>query len=510
MLGLYCNKEVTEWKERMGEEELIAKRIDKISQLRASGISPYSNNFRVDTGTRQIRERFGPLSADELARLNQEFALAGRVISRRDFGKATFFHLKDGSGSLQAFVSRDTVSEEAFSLLKKLDIGDIVGIKGRLFRTKTGELTLKVHWLTLLTKAIRSLPEKWHGLTDIEIRYRQRYLDLLANPQVKDLFVKRARIIEFIRRFLSERGFLEVETPMMQDIPGGAAARPFKTYHNALGIELFLRIAPELFLKRLLVGGMDRVFEINRNFRNEGISSEHNPEFTMLEFYMAYADYHDLMSLTEEMISSLAMEIFSRPGISFQGNEIDLTPPWQRVSIRQALIDKGGVPERILEDTGQLSQMCQELGVALMPGEGPGKALTTLFDKLVQEKLVQPTFIVDYPLEVSPLARRSEKDPELVERFELFIAGKEIGNAFSELTDPLDQRERFVEQARKRPAEEAVSVDEDFLTTLEYGMPPAAGEGIGIDRLVMLFTDSPSIREVILFPQLRPLGKSNS
>lgn len=489
----------------MGEDTLIAKRIDKISQLRARGLSPYSNNFRVDTGTKQIRDRFDSLSADELASLNEEFALAGRIITRRDFGKATFFHLKDGSGMLQAYISRDTVSEDAYFLLKKLDIGDIVGIKGRPFRTRTGELTIKVHSLTLLTKALRSLPEKWHGLTDIEIRHRQRYLDLLANPEVKEVFVKRAKMVEFIRRFLTARGFLEVETPMMQDIPGGAAARPFKTYHNALGIELFLRIAPELYLKRLLVGGMDRVFEINRSFRNEGISSEHNPEFTMLEFYMAYADYHDLMSLTEEMFSSLAREIFSRAGMSFQGNEIDLTPPWQRLSLRQALIDKGGVPERILDDPGQLIQMCQELGVPLEPGEGAGKALTTLFEKLVEEKLIQPTFVIDYPVEVSPLAKRSEKDPEVVERFELFIAGKEIGNAFSELTDPLDQRERFVEQARKRPAEEAVSVDEDFLVALEYGMPPAAGEGIGIDRLVMLFTDSPSIREVVLFPQLRPV-----
>ncbi len=489
----------------MGEDALIAKRIDKISQLRARGVSPYSNNFRVGIGTKQIRDRFDSLSADELASLNEEFALAGRIITRRDFGKATFFHLKDGSGMLQAYISRDTVSEDAYFLLKKLDIGDIVGIKGRPFRTRTGELTIEVHSLTLLTKALRSLPEKWHGLTDIEIRHRQRYLDLLANPEVKEVFVKRARMVEFIRRFLTARGFLEVETPMMQDIPGGAAARPFKTYHNALGIELFLRIAPELYLKRLLVGGMDRVFEINRSFRNEGISSEHNPEFTMLEFYMAYADYHDLMSLTEEMFSSLALEIFSRAGISFQGNEIDLTPPWQRLSLRQALIDKGGVAERILDDPGQLIQMCQELGVPLEPGEGAGKALTTLFEKLVEEKLIQPTFVIDYPVEVSPLAKRSEKDPEVVERFELFIAGKEIGNAFSELTDPLDQRERFVEQARKRPAEEAVSVDEDFLAALEYGMPPAAGEGIGIDRLVMLFTDSPSIREVVLFPQLRPV-----
>ena len=489
----------------MGEDALIAKRIDKISQLRASGVSPYSNNFRVGIGTKQIRDRFDSLSADELASLNEEFALAGRIITRRDFGKATFFHLKDGSGMLQAYISRDTVSEDTYFLLKKLDIGDIVGIKGRPFRTRTGELTIEVHSLTLLTKALRSLPEKWHGLTDIEIRHRQRYLDLLANPEVKEVFVKRARMVEFIRRFLTARGFLEVETPMMQDIPGGAAARPFKTYHNALGIELFLRIAPELYLKRLLVGGMDRVFEINRSFRNEGISSEHNPEFTMLEFYMAYADYHDLMSLTEEMFSSLALEIFSRAGISFQGNEIDLTPPWQRLSLRQALIDKGGVAERILDDPGQLIQMCQELGVPLEPGEGAGKALTTLFEKLVEEKLIQPTFVIDYPVEVSPLAKRSEKDPEVVERFELFIAGKEIGNAFSELTDPLDQRERFVEQARKRPAEEAVSVDEDFLAALEYGMPPAAGEGIGIDRLVMLFTDSPSIREVVLFPQLRPV-----
>lgn len=488
----------------MAEEELIAKRREKIEALKKSGLSPYCDEFRVTSSAREIIEKFAPFSAEELAKEETEWALAGRIMAVRDFGKAAFFQLKDTSGAIQAFVSQETLGKEPLALFKKLDIGDIVGIKGTPFRTKTGELTLKVSSLILLTKSLRPLPEKWHGLSDIEVRYRQRYLDLIVNPAVSEIFLKRARIVDFVRQFLKDRGFMEVETPMMHGTPGGAAARPFKTHHNALEMELYLRIAPELYLKRLLVGGLERVFEINRNFRNEGLSSEHNPEFTMLEFYMAYADYNDLMALTEEMLSSLASELLGTTKINYQGAEIDLAPPWERISLREALKTKGGVPEEVLSNAGALVEMSQETGVC-GPGARPGKALVSLCEKLVEPKLIQPTFVLDYPTEVSPLARRSEKDPELVERFELFIAGKEIANAFSELTDPLDQRERFREQAKVKGAEgEGHPMDEDFVKALEYGMPPAAGEGIGIDRLVMVLTDSPSIRDVILFPQLRP------
>lgn len=488
----------------MAEEELIARRKEKIEELKKSGLSPYSDEFKVTASVKEVIDKFGSLSGEELTQRRDELALAGRVMSVRDFGKVAFFHLKDGSGAIQAYAAAETLGEEQFLFFKKLDVGDIVGIRGAPFRTKTGELTLKLSALKLLTKSVRPLPEKWHGLTDIEVRYRQRYLDLIANPAVREVFQKRARIVDFLRQFLKDRGFLEVETPMMHGTPGGAAARPFKTYHNALGLELYLRIAPELYLKRLLVGGLERVFEINRNFRNEGLSSEHNPEFTMLEFYLAYADYEELMTLTEEMLSSLAYELFGDTKVKYQGSEIDLTPPWERITLTEALQRKGGLPEEILTDPEALVQMSQELGAG-GPGEGPAKALVSLFEKLVEPKLIQPTFVLDYPTEVSPLARRSEKDPEVVERFELFIAGKEIANAFSELTDPQDQRERFLRQSRVQgPEEEGHPLDEEFVKALEYGMPPAAGEGIGIDRLVMVFTDSPSIRDVILFPQLRP------
>jgi len=376
------------------------------------------------------------------------------------------------------------MGEEAFRLFKKLDLGDIVGFVGTLFRTRTGELTLLVQEFTLLTKSLLPLPEKYHGLTDVERRYRQRYLDLLVNPQVGRVFVQRAAIIRLIRQFLDDRGFLEVETPMMQPIPGGATAKPFVTYHQALDMKLYLRIAPELYLKRLLVGGFNRVYEINRSFRNEGLSSLHNPEFTMLEFYQAYATFEDLMTLTEELVCFVGRELLGTLQLVYQGMEIDLTPPWRRLDLREALIR-----------------------VTLRPGEGYGRALTKLFDLKVEAQLIQPTFVVNYPLETSPLSRKNDDNPEVVDRFELFIAGREMANAFSELNDPVDQRARFEAQLAAHAAgdEEAPhALDEDFLTALEYGMPPAAGEGIGLDRLVMLFTDSPSIRDVILFPQMRP------
>jgi len=432
--------------------------------------------------------------------------LAGRIVAIRRFGKAAFIHFQDDTGKLQAYFKQDKLGKEQYENFKLLDIGDIIGVEGKLFRTKTGELTISVERFKLLTKALRPLPEKYHGLKDIELRYRQRYLDLIVNQEVRERFIKRSKIIQFIRLFLVKKDFLEVETPVMQIIPGGALAKPFETFHQALGITLYLRIAPELYLKRLLVGGLNRVFELSRNFRNEGIDIDHNPEFTMLEFYQAYATYEDLMVLTQELISQLAEEILGTKKIVYQGKSIDLTPPWQCLDFLSSLKEIGLVPQQILADEQKTIAYATDLGVKLRPGEGVGKALTKLFDKLVEPKLIQPTFIIGYPIEVSPLARRNDKNPEITDRFELFIAGKEVANGFSELNDPEDQRARFVEQMAKRAAgdEEAHQIDEDYITALEYGMPPAAGEGIGIDRLTMILTNAPSIRDVILFPHLRP------
>jgi len=432
--------------------------------------------------------------------------LAGRIVAIRRFGKAAFIHFQDDTGKLQAYFKQDKLGKEQYENFKLLDIGDIIGVEGKLFRTKTGELTISVERFKLLTKALRPLPEKYHGLKDIELRYRQRYLDLIVNQEVRERFIKRSKIIQFIRLFLVKKDFLEVETPIMQIIPGGALAKPFETFHQALGITLYLRIAPELYLKRLLVGGLNRVFELSRNFRNEGIDIDHNPEFTMLEFYQAYATYEDLMVLTQELISQLAEEILGTKKIVYQGKSIDLTPPWQCLDFLSSLKEIGLVPQQILADEQKTIAYATDLGVKLRPGEGVGKALTKLFDKLVEPKLIQPTFIIGYPIEVSPLARRNDKNPEITDRFELFMAGKEVANGFSELNDPEDQRARFVEQMAKRAAgdEEAHQIDEDYITALEYGMPPAAGEGIGIDRLTMILTNAPSIRDVILFPHLRP------
>jgi lysyl-tRNA synthetase class 2 len=423
----------------------------------------------------------------------------------RSFGQAAFITLQDATGRLQAYVKKDQVGEDLYRIFKKLDLGDLVGVTGTVFRTRTGELTLLARDVRLITKSLRPLPEKFHGLRDVESRYRQRYVDLIVNEGVRSVFIKRARIINKVRDFLMTHGFLEVETPMMQPIPGGATARPFKTHHNALDMDLFLRVAPELYLKRLLVGGFERVFEINRNFRNEGISVQHNPEFTMLEFYQAYATYEDLLPFTEKMMGSVAQEITGGLQIPYQGKTIDLSPPWQRCRLAEAMVTFGGVAPEELTDVERLRARARSLGIDTS-GQGPGKILTKLFETLVEPKLDQPTFITHYPLEVSPLSRRSDQDPFFVDRFELFIGGREIANGFSELNDPVDQEERFREQAAARQAgdEEAHFMDEDYIRALEYGMPPAAGEGIGIDRLVMLLTDTASIREVILFPHLRP------
>ncbi len=489
-------------------DRILSQRREKLAELRQQGIDPFYNRYQPSHTLAQVQEQYSSLSGPELEGVNQELRLAGRLMLVREFGKASFCHIQDGSGArLQAYVQKQVVGDEAFSLFKKLDLGDIVGFEGKLFRTRTQELTLAVSRLVLLTKSLIPLPEKYHGLTDVEIRYRQRYLDLMVNPQVRQVFLQRTAIIRLVRQLLEARGFMEVETPMMQPLPGGATARPFITHHQALDMQLYLRIAPELYLKRLVVGGFDRVFEINRNFRNEGLSIQHNPEFTMLEFYQAYATYQDLMTLTEELIAHVAQNLLGTLKLSYQGHEIDLTPPWRRLDLRDSLTEVGGIPREVVRDREALVALALKEGVALRPGEGYGRALTKLFDLLVEVHLQQPTFILGYPLETSPLSRKSDTDPEVVDRFEMFIAGREMANAFSELNDPDDQRQRFEKQVEARLAgdeEEPPAVDEDFLHALEHGMPPTAGEGIGIDRLVMLLTDSPSIRDVILFPQLRP------
>ncbi|MFZ5448061.1 MAG: lysine--tRNA ligase [Thermodesulfobacteriota bacterium] len=488
-------------------DNIRTQRLQKLTDLRAQGIDPFYNRFFPTHSIARILEEFGALTGPDLEELNHTFRLAGRLMLLREFGKASFCHIQDGTSRIQAYVQKQVLGADDFARFKRLDLGDIVGFEGTLFRTKTGELTLAVSKFVLLTKALLPLPEKYHGLTDVETRYRQRYLDLMVNPQVREVFVKRSAIISLMRQFLEARGFLEVETPMMQPIPGGATARPFVTHHQALDMKLFLRIAPELYLKRLVIGGFDRVFEINRNFRNEGLSIQHNPEFTMLEFYQAYATYEDLMVLTEEMIAQVALEVLGSTRLIYQGEEIDLTPPWTRLDLRESLTRIGGIPAEVVRDREALVALAREEGVTLRPGEGYGRALTKLFDLKVEARLQQPTFVLGYPRETSPLSRSSDADPEVVDRFELFIAGREMANAFSELNDPLDQRQRFEAQLAAHAAgdeEMPHALDEDFITALEQGMPPTAGEGIGIDRLVMLLTDSPSIRDVILFPLLRP------
>ena len=482
------------------------QRIKKLELLREAGVAPYGSRFEVKDRAGQLLQLHGEKAKETLEQEKVSSTIAGRVVALRRFGKAGFAVLQDGSDRLQVYLKKDLLSEQAYTVVEQLDLGDWIGVTGTLFRTKTNEFTIEVHQLTFLSKALRPLPEKWHGLTDVETRYRQRYVDLIANPQVHHIFSTRSRIIADIRTFLIERGFLEVETPMMHPIPGGAAAKPFVTHHNALGVDLYLRIAPELYLKRLIVGGFPRVFEINRNFRNEGISTIHNPEFTMLEFYVSYADYQDLITLTEELISSLAQQILGKTVIPYQGKEINLTPPWRRWSYHQAILEVNALDPSALHDREKALAAAKRLNVPVNPNASLFTIVNEIFEETVEPNLQQPTFITDYPIEISPLARRKDTDPSLTDRFELYIAGREIANAFSELNDPLDQRERFEGQAAQREAgdEEAHLVDEDFLRALEFGMPPTAGEGIGIDRLIMLFTDQASIRDVVLFPQLRP------
>lgn len=482
------------------------QRVKKLDLLREAGVAPYGTRFEVKDRAGQLITAHGEKTKERLEQEKIPCTLAGRVVALRRFGKAGFAVLQDGSDRLQVYLKKDLLSDQAYTVVEQLDLGDWIGVSGTLFRTKTNEFTVEVHHLTFLSKALRPLPEKWHGLTDVETRYRQRYVDLIANPQVHQIFATRSRIIAGIRSFLIERGFLEVETPMMHPIPGGAAAKPFVTHHNALGVDLYLRIAPELYLKRLIVGGFPRVFEINRNFRNEGISTIHNPEFTMLEFYMSYADYQDLISLTEALISGLAQQILGNTVIQYQGKEIILTPPWRRWSYHQAILEVNHLDPSVLHDRDKALAAAKQLNVHVDPKSSLFSILNEIFEETVEPNLQQPTFITDYPIEISPLARRKDADPSLTDRFELYIAGREIANAFSELNDPLDQRQRFEGQAAQREAgdEEAHLVDEDFLRALEFGMPPTAGEGIGIDRLIMLLTDQASIRDVVLFPQLRP------
>jgi len=485
--------------------ELIQQRIKKLESLRSEGIDPYPNDFRVTHTSKDLHEAFDSLPDEELKSVGETFRLAGRIMAIRDFGKASFVQIQDRKGRIQVYIQKDIVGESAFQLFKTFDIGDFIGLDGKIFRTRTRELTLQAQSFRLLVKSLRPFPEKWHGLTDIEARYRQRYLDLIANPKVKEIFLTRIKAIQMIRNFFGQRDFLEVETPMLQPIPGGATAKPFKTHHNALDMELYMRVAPELFLKRLVIGGLERIFEINRCFRNEGISTQHNPEFTMLEFYQSYATYENMMKMTEELLGSMVKEIHGGLHLTYQGKDLDFTPPWTRIRYEESLLEYGKVDAAVLKDPSKAVELAKRLGLELKRGTTHGKVLDDLFKELVEPHLLQPTFVTHYPTEVSPLSRRNARDSEVVDRFELFVAGREIANGFSELNDPIDQRERFVQQLKERGDEvDAVLIlDEDFLRALEFGMPPTAGEGIGIDRLVMLLTDSPSIRDVIFFPLLR-------
>jgi lysyl-tRNA synthetase class 2 len=492
------------------ENKLIQERRAKLAAIREQGLA-FPNDFRRNVVAGELHARYGDMPGEELEASPVRVSVAGRMMSKRIMGKASFANLKDMSGTIQLFVQRDNLPEGFYNeQFKKWDVGDILGAEGVLFRTKTGELSIKVDSLRLLTKALRPLPEKWHGLSDQETKYRQRYVDLIINDVTRQTFRTRSKIVHTIREFLTARDYLEVETPMMQAIPGGATARPFTTYHNALDMELYLRIAPELYLKRLVVGGFEKVFEINRNFRNEGLSTRHNPEFTMIEFYQAYADYHDLMDLTEAMLRHLAEEVLGTTTLSYQGEEYHFGEPFRRMTVKESILHFN--PELKVEQLDSLEEarkVATALGIPLKDSYGLGKVQIEIFEKTVEHRLKEPTFITAYPTEVSPLARPSDDDPFVTDRFEFFVGGREIANGFSELNDPEDQAERFRRQVEEKAAgdEEAMHFDADYIVALEHGLPPTAGEGIGIDRLVMLFTDAPSIRDVLLFPHMRPQGE---
>ena len=487
------------------DNEIIRQRRAQLQELRERG-NAYPNDFRRNVLAQELHARYGDRDKEQLEAETERFSLAGRMMSRRVMGKASFAHIQDMSGRIQLFVRRDDLAQDSYAQFRKWDIGDLIAVTGSVFRTRTGELSIQADSIRLLAKSLRPLPEKFHGLSDQETRYRQRYLDLITNETTRQTFQIRSRVINHIRAYLAGCGFLEVETPMMQAIPGGAAARPFITHHNSLDMDLYLRIAPELYLKRLVVGGFEKVFEINRNFRNEGLSLQHNPEFTMLEVYWAYAGYEDMMSLTETLFRSLAAEVKGDTIVEYQGETYDFGREFHRLTLRDAVLAHN--PELTagdLDDPDRLRNIAAGKGIDVKDSYGAGKLQVELFEKTVEAQLKQPTFITGYPVEVSPLSRRNEAQPDIADRFELFIGGREIANGFSELNDPDDQAERFRLQAEGKASgdEEAMHYDADYVTALEYGMPPTAGEGIGIDRLVMLLTDSASIRDVILFPQLR-------
>jgi len=492
----------------MDENRLIAERRSKLGVLREEG-QAYPNDFRKDTTSGELHTRYDDCDQEQLTAVEEQFSLAGRMMAKRVMGKIAFVKLQDRAGDIQLMIQRDNLEEGLFQQFKHWDIGDIIGAKGRIIRTQKGELSIRVYGLRLLTKSLRPLPEKFHGLTDTEARYRQRYVDLIMNEESRSVFKTRSNIITYIRSFMEapERDFLEVETPMMHPIPGGATARPFVTHHNALDLQMFLRVAPELYLKRLIVGGLGRVYEVNRNFRNEGVSTRHNPEFTMLEFYWAYASYIDLMDLTEDMLSGLTESVTGGGTINYQGNEIDFAGPYERLTVEDAVRRYNpALADADLWDVETLRSACDALEIHTEMNWGAGKLLTELFEATAEEHLQQPTFITQYPTEVSPLSRRNDENPDVTDRFELFVCGREIANGFSELNDPEDQSERFRAQVENKDAGdlEAMHYDADYIRALEYGMPPTAGEGIGIDRLVMIYTDSPSIRDVLLFPYMRP------
>ncbi len=488
------------------ENRLIAQRRAKLTDLREKGVA-FPNDFRRNTVAGELLAEYSEKTPEELEALGIRVCVAGRLMSRRVMGKASFAHLQDMSGRIQLFVQRDNLPEGIYQEFKKgWDVGDILGAEGQVFKTRTGELSIRCDSIRLLTKSLRPLPEKYHGLTDQEQRYRQRYVDLIMNETTRETFRTRTRMVQYIRNFLNGRGFLEVETPMMQAVPGGAAARPFTTKHNALDMDLFLRIAPELYLKRLVVGGFEKVYEINRNFRNEGLSTRHNPEFTMLEFYEAYTDYQDLMNLTEEMLRGMAEEVLGTTTIQYQGESYDFGSPFARMTVKEAILKyMPYITEADLDEPGRARAVAERLEIPLKDTYGLGKVQIEIFEKVAEHRLMNPTFITAYPTEVSPLARRNDSNPFVTDRFEFFVGGREIANGFSELNDAEDQAERFQQQLEERAAgdDEAMHFDADYVRALEHGLPPTAGEGIGIDRLVMLFTNSPSIRDVLLFPHMR-------
>ena len=494
-----------------GLQEQTRVRFEKMHRLRERNENPYKNGVYPTALASELHKKYDEKSKEELEPMNVVCSVAGRIMAVRDFGKAGFVQIQDRSGPIQLFAQKNKLGDEGFARYRELDVGDVVFATGPLFKTKTNELSINCDKLDLITKSLRPMPEKFHGLTDVEIKYRQRYLDLMTSPETRDIFRKRSKIVEEIRRYFVDNGYIEVETPMMHPIAGGATARPFKTHHNTLDMQLFLRIAPELYLKRLVVGGFERVFEINRNFRNEGISIKHNPEFTMLEFYQTYATYEDLMDLTEKLFQQVADRVLGSRNLTYQGTAINLDGAWQRISVEDAIVKYSGFKDRAkLRDRASLLEYGKSKKLPMKAKDTTGGLMMVIFDEEVEKHLIQPTFVTLYPLDVSPLSRKNENDPFLVDRFEMYIYGREMANAFSELNDPVDQKERFLAQVQAKEAgnDEACDMDEDYVTALEYGMPPTAGEGIGIDRMVMLFTDSASIRDVILFPLLRPQDKS--